>query len=104
MDAAKFEEDFGEEVLGRIGGTILDFDRDLFDFEDIFGKPGNFTGVEEEWIRVVGTNFWVEAFGVVGEIELVGISIGVAIDGGARSVEGFFYRINIHKSQDGGAV
>ena len=78
----EFVQDGTEEFGDWIRCAVLDFDRDLFDFENIFGKPSDFVGMEDEGFGVMGAQFGVEPFWVVGQIQFIEVGVGIAIDRG----------------------
>jgi hypothetical protein len=95
----KFAQDGAEKFWRGVRCSVLDFDGDLFDFQHIFGKPGDFIGMEHQWLGVVRSDFRVELFGMVFQVEMVGIGVGISVHRGTRSLQCFFDGIDIHESE-----
>ncbi len=103
MNRLQLRQDGSEQLVGfcfRVGLDDL-LNGDFLDAKDIFGEAGDFIGVEEEGIVFVESEFGVEALGVVGGIEVIGVSVGVPINGGAGTIEGFLDHVDRHESLGG---
>ena len=95
----EFVQDGAEEFGDWIRCAVLDFDCDLFDFENIFSKPSHFVGMENKGFGVMGSQFGIKPFGVVGQIQLIQVRVGVAINRSSRSLQGVFNGIDIHECE-----
>ncbi len=101
MDALEFGEDGFEEILSSVGLEFLDFDRHLFNPQNIFSKPRDFVGVKHQHFIGVAPHFRVQALGIVGRIQQVGMGVGIAVNRGAGAIESRLHSVNAHQATDG---
>jgi hypothetical protein len=85
-------------ISSKICWVILHFDRHLTDPQDVFSKPGDFVGMKQQQVVIALAQFGIEPFGIKGWIQLVGISVGIAIDRGPRSIQRPLYRLDVHQT------